>query len=34
LLKTAPEKAEELFAQAEVEAKARMTFLEQLGKIM
>ncbi len=34
LLKTNPEIAEELFAQAEVEAKARMTFLEQLGKIM
>jgi pyruvate-ferredoxin/flavodoxin oxidoreductase len=34
LLKTNPEAAEQLFAQAEVDAKARMTFLEQLGKIM
>jgi len=34
LLKSAPEEAEALFAQAEVDAKERMTFLENLGKIM
>ena len=34
LLKTNPETAEKLFAQAEVEAKARMSFLEKLGAIM
>ena len=34
LLKSAPEEAEALFAQAEVEAKARMEFLEKLGQIM
>jgi pyruvate-ferredoxin/flavodoxin oxidoreductase len=34
LLKTNPEIAEELFAQAEVDAKERMVFLENLGKIM
>ncbi len=34
LLKSAPDEAEALFAQAEVEAKERLTFLENLGKIM
>lgn len=34
LLKSAPEEAEALFAQAEVNSKERMAFLEQLGKIM
>jgi pyruvate-ferredoxin/flavodoxin oxidoreductase len=34
LLKTAPEEAEALFKQAEEEAKTRMAFLENLGKIM
>ena len=34
LLKSAPDEAEALFAQAEVDAKERMEFLEQLGKIM
>ncbi len=34
LLKSAPEEAEALFAEAEAQAKERMVFLEQLGKIM
>jgi pyruvate-ferredoxin/flavodoxin oxidoreductase len=34
LLKTAPNEAEELFKQAEEDAKHRMTFMENLGKIM
>ena len=34
LLKSAPEQAEALFAQAEVESKERMAFMENLGKIM
>jgi pyruvate-ferredoxin/flavodoxin oxidoreductase len=34
LLKTAPDAAEELFKQAEADAKHRMTFFENLGKIM
>ncbi len=34
LLKTNPEVAEQLFAQAEVDAKERMVFLEKLGAIM
>ncbi len=34
LLKTAPQDAEALFKQAEADAKHRMTFFENLGKIM
>ncbi len=34
LLKTAPDEAEELFKQAEEDAKRRMAFMEKLGEIM
>ncbi|MCF6175947.1 MAG: pyruvate:ferredoxin (flavodoxin) oxidoreductase [Victivallaceae bacterium] len=34
LLKTAPDEAEKLFAQAEEDAKRRMTFYQKMGEIM